>query len=427
MIIMSESRFTKAQQYIPGGVNSPVRAFKSVGGEPVFVKRAKGPYIWDADDKPYIDYVGSWGPMILGHAHAGVIEAVQSAAENGLSFGAPTEIETSLAQKICELIPSIDKVRMVSSGTEATMTALRLARGFTGRDKIIKFEGCYHGHSDSLLVKAGSGALTLGVPTSPGVPSALAELTITLPFNDLDSLKEVFKQIGEEVAAVIIEPIAGNMNFIPPKAGYLEGLRKLCTQHGSVLIFDEVMTGFRVGLQGAQGVYGVTPDLTCFGKVIGGGMPVGAFGGRADIMDCISPNGPVYQAGTLSGNPVAMAAGIKTLELISAPNFFENLTVKTKSLLIGLKNVAQSADIPLCTQGAGGMFGFFFTEANQVTSFEDSMACDSQRFVKFFHGMLKQGVYLAPSSFEAGFISCAHSENDIADTIDKAAEVMATL
>lgn len=424
---MSESRFSTAKQYIPGGVNSPVRAFKSVGGEPVFVKKAKGPYIWDADDKQYIDYVGSWGPMILGHAHPSVIEAVQSAAENGLSFGAPTEIETSLAQKICELIPSIDKVRMVSSGTEATMSALRLARGFTGRDKIIKFEGCYHGHSDSLLVKAGSGALTFGVPTSPGVPAALAELTITLPFNDLDSLKDVFSQIGEEVAAVIIEPIAGNMNFIPPKAGYLEGLRNLCTEHGSVLIFDEVMTGFRVGLQGAQGVYGITPDLTCFGKVIGGGMPVGAFGGRADIMSHISPDGPVYQAGTLSGNPVAMAAGIKTLELISAPNFFENLTVKTKSLLIGLKNVAQSANIPLCTQGAGGMFGFFFTEADHVTSFEESMACDADRFNKFFHGMLEQGVYLAPSSFEAGFVSCTHSENDIADTIDKAAEVMATL
>ena len=424
---MSDSRFSTAKQYIPGGVNSPVRAFKSVGGEPVFVKKAKGPYIWDADDKQYIDYVGSWGPMILGHAHPSVIEAVQTAAENGLSFGAPTEIETTLAQKICELIPSIDKVRMVSSGTEATMSALRLARGFTGRDKIIKFEGCYHGHSDSLLVKAGSGALTFGVPTSPGVPAALAELTITLPFNDLESLKEVFKQVGEEVAAVIIEPIAGNMNFIPPKSGFLEGLRELCSKHGSVLIFDEVMTGFRVGLQGAQGMYGITPDLTCFGKVIGGGMPVGAFGGRADIMSHISPDGPVYQAGTLSGNPVAMAAGIKTLELISAPNFFENLTVKTKSLLIGLKNVAQSADIPLCTQGAGGMFGFFFTEADQVNSFEGSMACDGERFNKFFHGMLEQGVYLAPSSFEAGFVSCTHSENDIADTIDKAAEVMKVL
>lgn len=424
---MSESRFSKAQKYIPGGVNSPVRAFKSVGGEPVFIKKAKGPYIWGADDKQYIDYVGSWGPMILGHAHPEVIQAVQQAAEDGLSFGAPTEAETTLAQKICELIPSIDKVRMVSSGTEATMSALRLARGFTGRDKIIKFEGCYHGHSDSLLVKAGSGALTLGVPTSPGVPAALAELTVTLPFNDLDSLESVFKQIGDEIAAIIVEPIAGNMNFIPPKPGYLEGMRNLCTQYGSVLIFDEVMTGFRVGLQGAQGVYDISPDLTCFGKVIGGGMPVGAFGGRADIMGHISPDGPVYQAGTLSGNPIAMAAGIKTLELISAPKFFENLTVKTKSLLIGLKNVAQSADVPLCTQGVGGMFGFFFTEAEHVTSFADAMACDGERFNAFFHGMLAQGVYLAPSSFEAGFVSCTHSENDIADTIDKAAEVMSTL
>ncbi len=424
---MTESRFSQAQKYIPGGVNSPVRAFKSVGGEPVFIKKAKGPYIWGADDTQYIDYVGSWGPMILGHAHPEVIEAVRGAAENGLSFGAPTESETALAQKICELIPSIDKIRMVSSGTEATMSALRLARGFTGREKIIKFEGCYHGHSDSLLVKAGSGALTFGVPTSPGVPAALAELTITLPFNDLDSLERVFKEVGDEVAAVIVEPIAGNMNFIPPKSGFLEGMRELCSKYGSILIFDEVMTGFRVGLQGAQGVYSITPDLTCFGKVIGGGMPVGAFGGRADIMSHISPDGPVYQAGTLSGNPVAMAAGIKTLELISAPKFFENLTVKTKSLLIGLKNVAQSADIPLCTQGVGGMFGFFFTDAGDVTSFADATACDGERFNKFFHGMLEQGVYLAPSSFEAGFVSCAHSENDIADTIDKAAEVMQAL
>lgn len=424
---MTESRFSIAQKFIPGGVNSPVRAFKSVGGEPVFVKRAKGPYIWDADDKQYIDYVGSWGPMILGHAHPDVIKAVQETAENGLSFGAPTESETTLAKKICELIPSIDKVRMVSSGTEATMSALRLARGFTGRDKIIKFEGCYHGHSDSLLVKAGSGALTFGVPTSPGVPASLAELTITLPFNDISSLEDIFKQMGEEVAAVIIEPIAGNMNFIAPQAGYLERMRELCTKYGTVLIFDEVMTGFRVGLQGAQGVFDVTPDLTCFGKVIGGGMPVGAFGGREDIMNQVSPDGPVYQAGTLSGNPVAMAAGIKTLELISAPNFFENLTVKTKSLLIGLKNVAQSSNIPLCTQGTGGMFGFFFTEADRVSSFEESMACDTERFNKFFHGMLEKGVYLAPSSYEAGFVSCMHSENDIADTIDKAALVMSTL
>lgn len=424
---MSYSRFEQAQQYIPGGVNSPVRAFKSVGGEPIFIQRAKGAYLWDADDKQYIDYVGSWGPMILGHAHNDVIEAVKTAADNGLSFGAPTESETTLAQTICELIPSIDKVRMVSSGTEATMSALRLARGFTGREKIVKFEGCYHGHSDSLLVKAGSGALTFGVPTSPGVPAALAELTLTLPFNDLDQVESLFSEVGDEIAAIIIEPIAGNMNLITPKPGYLEGLRAICDRYGAVLIFDEVMTGFRVGLQGAQGLYGITPDLTCFGKVIGGGMPVGAFGGKAEIMNYISPDGPVYQAGTLSGNPVAMAAGIKTLELISAPNFFNNLTAKTKSLLIGLKNAASRADIPLATNGVGGMFGFFFTEAERVESFADSMACDSARFNAFFHGMLERGIYLAPSSFEAGFISIAHTENDIADTLDSAAEVMQTL
>ena len=424
---MTESRFQQAQKYIPGGVNSPVRAFKSVGGEPVFMQRAKGAYLWDADGKQYIDYIGSWGPMILGHANDEVIKAVQEAAENSLSFGAPTESETTLAKKICELIPSIDKVRMVSSGTEATMSALRLARGFTGRDKIVKFEGCYHGHSDSLLVKAGSGALTFGVPTSPGVPAALAELTLTLQFNNLEQVEKLFAEMGEEIAAIIIEPVAGNMNLITPKPGFLEGLRKVCDEYGTVLIFDEVMTGFRVGLQGAQGVYGVTPDLTCFGKVIGGGMPVGAFGGRADIMNHISPDGPVYQAGTLSGNPVAMAAGIKTLELISAPNFFENLTVKVKSLMLGMKSVAQNADIPLATNGVGGMFGFFFTDAKRVQSFEDSMACDGERFNKFFHGMLDRGVYLAPSSFEAGFVSITHSENDIADTIEAAAEVMKTL
>ena len=424
---MSDSRFQLAQHYIPGGVNSPVRAFKSVGGEPVFIQRAKGPYLWDVDDKQYIDYVGSWGPMILGHAHPDVVQAVQQAAENGLSFGAPTEIETSLAKKICELIPSVDKVRMVSSGTEATMSALRLARGYTGRDKIVKFEGCYHGHSDSLLVKAGSGALTFGVPTSPGVPAAVAELTLTLPFNDLQQTEQLFAQMGEQIAAIIVEPVAGNMNLIAPKEGFLDGLQALCAKYGSVLIFDEVMTGFRVNLTGAQGLYGITPDLTCFGKVIGGGMPVGAFGGKAEIMDHISPDGPVYQAGTLSGNPVAMAAGLKTLELISVPNFFENLTVKVKSLLLGLKGVAKGADIPMATEGVGGMFGLFFTEVAKVQSFADSQACDSQRFNKFFHGMLERGVYLAPSSFEAGFVSAAHNENDIADTIEHAAAVLATL
>jgi len=424
---MTDSLFQNAQQYIPGGVNSPVRAFKSVGGEPIFIEKAKGAYLWDSNGKQYIDYVGSWGPMILGHAHPDVIKVVQETAENGLSFGAPTLLETQLAKTICDLIPSIDKVRMVNSGTEATMSALRLARGYTGRDKILKFEGCYHGHSDSLLVKAGSGALTFGVPTSPGVPASLAEHTLTLPFNDLEAVEELFAQVGDDVAALIIEPVAGNMNLIAPKEGYLEGLRALCDQYGVVLIFDEVMTGFRVGLQGAQGLYGVTPDLTCFGKVIGGGMPVGAFGGKAEIMNHISPDGPVYQAGTLSGNPVAMAAGLKTLELISAPNFFENLTIKVKSLSLGLRSVAQNANIPLATQGVGGMFGFFFTDAERVQSFEESMACDADRFNRFFHGMLEKGVYLAPSSFEAGFVSCTHSENDIADTLEWAAEVMAEL
>jgi len=424
---MTQSRFEHAQRYIAGGVNSPVRAFKSVGGAPVFMQRARGPYLWDADGKQYIDYVGSWGPMILGHAHPKVIQAVQETAGNSLSFGAPTESETSLAKMICDLIPSVEKVRFTSSGTEATMSALRLARGFTGRDKIIKFDGCYHGHSDSLLVKAGSGALTFGVPTSPGVPETLAELTLTLQFNNLEQVEEVLSEVGDEVAAIIIEPVAGNMNLILPKAGYLEGLRSLCDQYGVVLIFDEVMTGFRVGLQGAQGVYGVSPDLTCFGKVIGGGMPVGAFGGKTEIMDMISPDGPVYQAGTLSGNPVAMAAGKKTLELISVPDFYENLTVKVKSLMVGLKNAAQAAGIPMVTTGVGGMFGFFFTDKKRVENLDDSVACDTERFNLFFHGMLERGIYLAPSSYEAGFLSITHSENDIADTIDKASEVMKTL
>ncbi|NNC99466.1 MAG: glutamate-1-semialdehyde 2,1-aminomutase [Gammaproteobacteria bacterium] len=424
---MPDSRFQQAQRYIPGGVNSPVRAFKGVGGEPVFIKRAKGAYLWDADNNQYIDYVGSWGPMILGHAHPDVVAVVQATVADGLSFGAPTEIETALAQKICDLIPSVDKVRMVSSGTEATMSALRLARAHTGRDKIVKFEGCYHGHSDSLLVKAGSGALTLGVPTSPGVPACLAEHTLTATYNDLPQIEELFTQVGEQIAAIIVEPVAGNMNLIAPKVGFLEGLRKVCDKYGAVLIFDEVMTGFRVGLTGAQGLYGVTPDLTCFGKVIGGGMPVGAFGGKAEIMNQLAPDGPVYQAGTLSGNPVAMAAGLKTLELISAPKFFENLTVKVKSMLIGLKGVAQNTSIPIATAGVGGMFGLFFTEAEKVQSFAEASACDNERFKKFFHGMLDNGVYLAPSSFEAGFVSAAHSENDIADTIERAAEVFATL
>ena len=421
------SSFATAQQYIPGGVNSPVRAFKAVGGEPVFVSRAKGPFIWDTAGKRYIDYVGSWGPMVLGHAHPEVVSAVQQAAENGLSFGAPTDIETEIAALICELIPSIDKVRMVSSGTEATMSAIRLARGYTDRDTLIKFEGCYHGHSDSLLVKAGSGALTLGVPTSPGVPAALAQHTVTLEYNNAEQVSAVFEDLGEHIAAVIVEPVAGNMNCVPPEPGFLEGLRSACDDYGSILIFDEVMTGFRVGLTGAQGLYGITPDLTTFGKVIGGGMPVGAFGGRGEIMDYIAPDGPVYQAGTLSGNPVAMAAGLTTLQLLRQDGFYERLSDKTRLLTAGLSDAAASADVPVRTQQVGGMFGLFFTLAERVTSFSQVMSCDVELFKRFYHGMLEAGVYLAPSAFEAGFVSMAHDEKEISQTVAAAAEVFATL
>ncbi len=417
--------FELAKQFIPGGVNSPVRAFKGVGGDPVFIDRAQGAYLWDESGKQYIDYVGSWGPMVLGHAHPQVITAVQQAAERGLSFGAPTIIETQVAQKICELIPSVDKVRMVNSGTEATMSAIRLARGYTGRDKFIKFEGCYHGHADSLLVKAGSGALTLGVPTSPGVPADLAQYTLTLDYNNAAQVEQVFSELGQQIAAVIVEPVAGNMNCVPPADGFLQTLRAQCDQYDAVLIFDEVMTGFRVALGGAQALYGVQPDLSTFGKVIGGGMPVGAFGGRAAIMDHIAPDGPVYQAGTLSGNPVAMAAGLKTLELISAPGFFERLTHKTAQLAKEIKHTADSAGIPVCTQQVGGMFGVFFTDLERVTRFSEVMQCNVARFKKFFHGMLQHGVYLAPSAFEAGFVSAAHSEEDIANTISAAAQVFA--
>ena len=427
MSTSSSSQFNKAKQYIPGGVNSPVRAFKSVGGDPVFIKKAFGAYMVDVEDKQYIDYVGSWGPMILGHAHPEVIKAVQTAAESGLSFGAPTEAETTLAQKICELIPSIDQVRMVSSGTEATMSALRLARGFTGRDKILKFEGCYHGHADSLLVKAGSGALTLGEPNSAGVTQGVAKDTLTLPFNDIEALKSLFQTVGDEIAAVIVEPIAGNMNFIIPHDEFLATLRQCCDQHGSVLIFDEVMTGFRVGLKGAQGLFGITPDLTTFGKVIGGGMPVGAFGGRADIMASIAPLGAVYQAGTLSGNPIAMAAGLKTLELVSQEGFYEALDEKLTQLLMSLTQAAEKANIPLYADSRGGMFGLFFTEAESVSSFDQVMACDQERFKQFFHGMLKQGVYIAPSAFEAGFISAEHTQQDIDNTVEAAATVFTEL
>ncbi len=417
--------FELAKQFIPGGVNSPVRAFKGVGGDPVFIDRAQGAYLWDESGKQYIDYVGSWGPMVLGHAHPQVITAVQQAAERGLSFGAPTIIETQVAQKICELIPSVDKVRMVNSGTEATMSAIRLARGYTGRDKFIKFEGCYHGHADSLLVKAGSGALTLGVPTSPGVPADLAQYTLTLDYNNAAQVEQVFSELGQQIAAVIVEPVAGNMNCVPPADGFLQTLRAQCDQYDAVLIFDEVMTGFRVALGGAQALYGVQPDLSTFGKVIGGGMPVGAFGGRAAIMDHIAPDGPVYQAGTLSGNPFAMAAGLKTLELISAPGFFERLTHKTAQLAKEIKHTADSAGIPVCTQQVGGMFGVFFTDLERVTRFSEVMQCNVARFKKFFHGMLQHGVYLAPSAFEAGFVSAAHSEEDIANTISAAAQVFA--
>jgi glutamate-1-semialdehyde 2,1-aminomutase len=424
---LSHDLFTQAQQHIPGGVNSPVRAFRGVGGEPVFFKRGEGPYLWSESDKRYIDYVGSWGPMIAGHAHPRVIQAVQETAARGLSFGAPTTLETRMADKVCELVPSMDLVRMVNSGTEATMSAIRLARGFTGRDKIIKFEGCYHGHSDSLLVKAGSGMLTLGVPSSPGVPVALAEHTVTLPYNDIEAVKEAFSHIGGQVACVIVEPVAGNMNCVPPLPGFLEGLRELCNEYEVVLIFDEVMTGFRCALGGAQQVYGVDPDLTTLGKVIGGGMPVGAFGGKRRIMEQIAPLGPVYQAGTLSGNPVAMAAGLAMMEIISQPGFYEDLTAKTRSLVDGMKARARSAGIPLSTNQVGGMFGLFFTDEEQVSNYEQVVACNTDRFKLFFHGMLEEGVYLAPSAFEAGFVSAAHSAEDIEATLAAAERVFARL
>lgn len=423
----SHDLFTDAQQHIPGGVNSPVRAFGGVGGEPVYIKRAEGAYIYDEDGRGYIDYVASWGPMILGHAHPEVIDTVQKSAANGLSFGAPTEIETIMAEKVKALVPSIEMVRMVSSGTEATMSAIRLARGYTGRDKIVKFEGCYHGHADSLLVKAGSGALTFGEPTSPGVPKALAEHTITLNYNDSAQVRELFDQIGDEIACIIVEPVAGNMNCVPPVEGFLETLREVCDQHSSVLILDEVMTGFRVSLGGAQGKLGITPDLTTLGKVIGGGMPVGAFGGKKEIMEHLSPLGPVYQAGTLSGNPLAMAAGLKTLELISEEGFFTTLEKKVEYLTDGILQAAKANNIPMTCNRIGGMFGLFFTEADKIETFAQVSACDGDRFNQFFHGMLKEGVYLAPSSYEAGFVSSTHRESDLDATIKAANKVLATL
>jgi glutamate-1-semialdehyde 2,1-aminomutase len=411
--------FQRALKLLPGGVNSPVRAFKSVGGEPFFTARAEGAYLWDVEDKRYIDYVGSWGPMIVGHNHPVVREAVERAVQGGLSFGTPCPAEVVMAETITRLVPSVEMVRMVNSGTEATMSAIRLARGATGRSKIVKFEGCYHGHGDSFLVKAGSGALTFGVPTSPGVPSASADLTLTLPYNDLQAAQSLFAEHGEEIAGLIIEPVAGNMNCIPPRNGYLQGLRELCTRHGALLIFDEVMTGFRVALGGAQALYGVQPDLTTFGKIIGGGMPVGAYGGRRELMEQIAPAGPIYQAGTLSGNPVAMAAGLAMLELIQAPGFYEALTARTRLLTDGLQAVADGEGVPFSTNRVGGMFGLFFTH-EKVSSYTQATAADTAMFNRFFHGMLEHGVFLAPSAFEAGFLSSAHSDEDIAVTLDAA-------
>jgi len=424
----SDDLFEQAKTVIPGGVNSPVRAFNGVGGNPIFFTKGEGAYLFDADGKKYIDYVASWGPMILGHANQAVVSAVKATLEKGLGFGAPTEIETILAKKVCELVPSIELVRMVSSGTEATMSAIRLARGFTGRDKIVKFEGCYHGHSDSLLVKAGSGALTLGVPTSPGVPAALAEHTLTLEYNNVDQVREVLSKVGDEVACIIVEPVAGNMNCIPPVDGFLQGLREVCDEHGVVLIFDEVMTGFRVALGGAQAYYGVKPDLTTLGKVIGGGLPVGAFGGKREIMEYIAPLGPVYQAGTLSGNPMSMSAGLAMLNVLSDDvNFYQNLSKKVQMLTNGILDQAKANNIGMTANMVGGMFGLFFTDSDSVTNFNETSQCDIERFKKFYHLMLEEGIYMAPSAYEAGFVSNAHSNEDIQATIDAAGRVFTKL
>jgi glutamate-1-semialdehyde 2,1-aminomutase len=424
----SEQLFEQAQKIIPGGVNSPVRAFNGVGGSPCFIKRAEGAYIFDADDKPYIDYVGSWGPMILGHNHPAILEAVIDTAKNGLSFGAPTELEITMAEKVRELVPSMESLRMVSSGTEATMSAIRLARGYTGRDKILKFEGCYHGHADALLVKAGSGALTMGVPNSPGIPADFAKHTLTVSFNNIEQVKEIFAKYSDEIACIIVEPVAGNMNCIPPVEGFLEGLREICNQYSSVLIFDEVMTGFRVALGGAQALYNIKPDLTTLGKVIGGGMPVGAFGGKQEIMDYIAPVGPVYQAGTLSGNPIAMAAGFASLNELSQGNKHEQLNTATEKLAMGLKAAAERNGVSLSVNYVGAMFGFFFTEdAAAITSYEQATACDGELFKRFFHLMLDEGVYLAPSAFETGFVSTAHTDDIIEKTLFAADKCFAKL
>ena len=421
------SLFTEAKKTIAGGVNSPVRAFAGVGGDPVFIKSAKGAWLETEDGRQLIDYVGSWGPMILGHAHPAVVDAVKQAADRSLSFGAPTVVETELARKICEYMPSIERVRMVSSGTEATMSAIRLARGHTSRDKIVKFEGCYHGHSDSLLIKAGSGALTLGVPSSPGVPASLAEHTITLEYNDSAAVDKAFDKLGEQIACVIVEPIAGNMNMVPPVEGFLDTLGTRCTDAGALLIFDEVMTGFRVARGGAQEIFGIKPDLTTVGKVVGGGLPAAAFGGRADVMSGIAPDGPVYQAGTLSGNPLAMAAGLATLKQIEDPAFFDSLTAQTRKLADGLAAESQSANVPLAVEACGGMFGFVFCSDGPVRSFDQVAAADIDRFRKFFHGMLEQGIYLAPSAFEAGFVSASHGDDEISRTLDAARTVFRSL
>ena len=417
----SSTLFNEAKNYIPGGVNSPVRAFQGVGGEPIYFERGEGAYLYDVDGNAYIDYVGSWGPMILGHSNPFVVDAVRAELDKGLGFGAPTEIETSLAKKICQLMPSIELVRMVSSGTEATMSAIRLARGYTKRDKIVKFEGCYHGHSDSLLVKAGSGALTLGVPTSPGVPSDLAKHTLVLEYNNLDSVKALFSKMGEEVGCIIVEPVAGNMNCIPPKEGFLQGLRKLCDDYGSVLIFDEVMTGFRVALGGAQAYYRVKPDLTTLGKVIGGGLPVAAFGGRREIMNQIAPLGPIYQAGTLSGNPLSMASGLAMLSILEADDsFYQNLSDSTEYLVNGIVAAASTSNVSMTSNNVGGMFGLFFSSEEKVTNFSQASNCDIELFKKFYKSMIKQGVYFAPSAYECGFLSAAHGKNELDETINAA-------
>ncbi|MBF5040643.1 glutamate-1-semialdehyde 2,1-aminomutase [Methylophilus sp. 13] len=426
MTSRNQQLFEKSQQLIPGGVNSPVRAFRSVGGTPIFFKKGLGSKLWDADGKEYIDYINSWGPMILGHAHPEVVAAVQQAAANSLSFGAPTGLELEMAELINQLVPSMEQVRLVSSGTEATMSAIRVARGFTKRNKIIKFEGCYHGHADALLVKAGSGLLTFGEPSSAGVPPEVAAHTLTLDYNNSQMLKDTFASMGDEIACVILEPVVGNMNLIVPHREFLTTLRELCTQHGTVLIFDEVMTGFRVALGGAQALYGIRPDMTTLGKVIGGGLPVGAFGGRKDIMSVLAPLGPVYQAGTLSGNPVAVTAGLTTLKLIQAPGFYEALTAKTAQLMDGMKQAAHKAGVTFSAQSVGGMFGLYFSASNP-TSYADMMQADKNAFNHFFHSMLNSGIYLGPSAFEAGFVSAAHTDADIAQTVQAAEQAFASL